>query len=53
MAKDPDTPEPEYEKSGLYPEHGKPFRLWALLGWLTLVIVILAGISALLNFILL
>lgn len=42
----------EYEKSGLYPKNGKPFRLWALLGGLTLVIAMLAGVSALLNFIL-
>jgi hypothetical protein len=41
-----------YEQSGLYPVRGKPFRLWALLGWLTLLIVALAGVSAMLNFIL-
>lgn len=38
-----------YEQSGLYPADGKPFRLWALLGWLTLVIVGLAVAAALLN----
>ena len=47
------TPEREYEKSGMYPAKGKAFRLWALLGWLTAVIVALAAVSALLNFILL
>ncbi len=46
-------PEREYEKSGMYPAEGKAFRLWALLGWLTGVMVALAAISALLNFILL
>lgn len=40
----------EYEQSGLYPANGKPFRLWALLGWLTLLIAALAGVAALLNF---
>lgn len=43
----------QYEQSGLYPENGKPFRLWALLGWLTLLIIALAGVAALLNFLLL
>lgn len=43
----------EYEKSGLYPKDGKPFRIWALFGWLTLLIVFVAGMSALLNTILL
>ncbi|MFN0003172.1 MAG: hypothetical protein ACKVOF_10285 [Pseudohongiellaceae bacterium] len=43
----------EYEKSGLYPAHGKPFRLWALLIWLTLLIAALAGVSILLNILLL
>ncbi len=42
----------EYEKSGLYPENGKPFRMWALFGWLTLLIVVLAGASVALNFML-
>jgi hypothetical protein len=50
-----DKPEPktatrEYEQSGLYPANGKPFRLWALLGGLTLVILALAGVAMLLNF---
>ena len=43
-------PPREYEKSGLYPRNGKAFRLWGLLGFLTLVIAILAGVSAILNF---
>ena len=47
-----EPPERQYEKSGLYPEHGKPFRIWALFGGLSLVIGLLAGIAALLNFIL-
>ena len=45
-------PKPKYERSGCYPEHGRPFRVWALLGVLALVVLILAGISALLNFLL-
>jgi hypothetical protein len=47
------APRREYEKSGLYPANGKPFRLWALLGWLTALIVVLAAVSALLNFLVL
>jgi hypothetical protein len=43
----------EYEKSGCYPENGKPFRVWALLGGLMVVIAVLAGVAALLNFLLL
>lgn len=42
--------EREFEKSGCYPAEGKPFRMWALFGWLTFLIVALAGVSALLNF---
>ena len=38
-----------YEQSGCYPAEGKPFRLWALLGGLTLVIIGLAVAAALLN----
>ena len=47
------TAEREYEKSGMYPAQGKAFRLWALLGWLSGVIIVLAAVSALLNFVLL
>jgi hypothetical protein len=43
----------EYEQSGCYPEQGKPFRVWALLGGLMLVILALAGAAVLLNFLLL
>lgn len=43
----------EYDKTGCYPAEGKQFRIWALLGWLTLLIAVLAGISAVLNFVLL
>ncbi len=39
----------DYEQSGCYPAEGKQFRLWALLGWLTLVIIFLAVAAALLN----
>ena len=42
----------EYEKSGFYPKEGKAFRIWALLAWLTGVMVFVAGSAALLNFIL-
>ena len=45
----PPPPDREYERSGLYPEQGKAFRIWALLAWLAGIIVILAGVSALLN----
>jgi hypothetical protein len=38
-----------YEASGCYPAEGKAFRLWALIGWLTLVIVALAAAAAVLN----
>ncbi len=47
------VPEREYDKSGFYNEEGKSFRIWALLAWLTGTVVVLAGISALLNIILL
>ena len=39
----------EYERSGLYPKNGKPFRVLALLGVIVAVIVALAGISALID----
>lgn len=47
------TKEREYEKSGLYPENGKPFRILALLGWLGAIVVCLAGAAAILNIVLL
>lgn len=45
-------PQREYERSGCYPENGRPFRIWALVGGLLLVIVLMAGVSALLNYLL-
>tara|TARA_R110002072_G_scaffold301164_1_gene480182 strand:- start:43617 stop:43796 length:180 start_codon:yes stop_codon:yes gene_type:complete len=45
-------PEREYEKTGLYPENDKPFRVWALLGWLGVIVVALAAVAALLDTIL-
>lgn len=47
------TEEREYEKSGLYPENGKPFRILALLGWLGVVVACLAGAAAILDIVLL
>jgi hypothetical protein len=46
---DSQKPEREYEQSGLYPEHEKPFRVWALLGWLAGIVAVLAGAAALLD----
>lgn len=43
----------EYDKTGFYPENGKPFRIWALLGWNLAIIVVIACAAAALNFILL
>lgn len=51
--KTPEEQTREYEQSGCYPAEGKAFRIWAQLGWLTLVVVLLAGSAAALNFILL
>lgn len=45
----PDAEEREYEKSGLYPENEKPFRILALLGWLGVVVICLAGAAAILD----
>ena len=39
----------EYEKSGLYPKDGKPFRLVALLMSLLTVVGLLAVAASLLN----
>lgn len=41
--------EREYEKSGLYPENEKPFRILALLGWLGVIVICLAGAAAILD----
>lgn len=46
-------PPREYDKSGFYPEGGKPFRIWALLGWNLAIVVALAIAAAVLNFVLL
>jgi hypothetical protein len=49
----PVSKEREYERSGLYPENGKAFRIWALLAWLGGTVVVLALVSAALNYLLL
>lgn len=41
--------EREYEKSGLYPENDKPFRIIALLGCIVGVVVLLAIAAAVLD----
>ena len=54
-----DTPagtEPrQYDRTGFYPRdgEGKPFRVWALLGWNLLVVVLIAIAAAVLNLLLL
>jgi hypothetical protein len=54
LSEPPAPAEPrKYEESGCYPENGKPYRVWALLGGLMLVIVVLAGVAVLLNVLLL
>ena len=47
------TPEREYEQSGMYPENGKPFRMFALLGWLAGIVVFMLVAAAVLDLILL
>ncbi len=42
----------EYEKSGMYPKNGKPFRLVALLVGLGSVVAFLALVATVLNFVL-
>ena len=42
-------PEREYEKSGLYPKDEKPFRIFALLGFIVGVVVLLAVAAAILD----
>jgi hypothetical protein len=39
----------QYDRSGLYPKDGEPFRLWMLLGWNIAIIVVIAIAAALLN----
>lgn len=53
--KDSDKPdEREYDRTGFYPPGGgKAFRVWALLAWLTGVMVVIGLISALINYIIL
>jgi len=43
----------EYDTTGFYPAEGKKFRVWALLGWNLLVMVLVAVAAAVLNFMLL
>jgi hypothetical protein len=47
--KSTESPEREYEKSGLYPKEGKSFRILALLGWLAVIVVLLAVAAAVLD----
>ena len=46
-------PEREYEKSGMYPSEGKPFRMYALLGWLAVIVVVRMAAAAVLDLMLL
>jgi len=48
-ARDSKDSQRAYEQSGCYPAEGKSFRLWALLGGLSLVIIFLAVAAAVLN----
>ncbi len=45
----------QYDRTGFYPGEGegKPFRVWALLGWNLLVVVLVAIAAAVLNLLLL
>jgi hypothetical protein len=38
-----------YEQSGMYPKQTKPFRIWALLGCLSVTMLLLAVSAALIN----
>lgn len=51
MSKSQKNQEParEYEKSGMYPENGKPFRILALLGVLFIAVVLMAAAAAVLD----
>ena len=44
-----DKPKRQYEQSGLYPENDKPFRVFALLGWLAGIVVLMAIAAAVLD----
>jgi hypothetical protein len=46
-------PKREYEQSGMYPENDKPFRIFALLGWLAGIVVFMLVAAAVLDLILL
>jgi hypothetical protein len=48
-----DTQGREYDSTGFYPAEGKKFRIWALLGWNLLIIVLTAVAAAVLNNVLL
>lgn len=48
----PDLSEREYEKSGMYPENGRPFRLWALVLSLLGVMAFIAGAAMVLDLVL-
>ncbi len=48
-----DTQRREYDRTGFYPAEGKKFRIWALVGWNLLVIVLTAVAAAVLNYLLL
>lgn len=48
----PTKPKREYERSGMYPKEGKQFRMFALLGWLAVVVVLIVAVAALLDFML-
>jgi len=51
--KNSDKPQREYDRTGFYPPEGKAFRVWALLGWLLVVIALLAVAAAVVNIIVL
>jgi hypothetical protein len=46
-------PEREFDRTGFYPVQGKAFRVWALLAWNLGVIIALALIAALINYLVL
>src|SRR5690606_10306717 len=47
-----DKPERAYEQSGLYHRNGKPYRVFALLGWRAGVVVFMAVAAAILDLVL-
>lgn len=46
-------PSREFDRTGFYPPQGKAFRVWALLAWNIGIIVALAAIAALINYLVL